>query len=181
MKEEGKIKVIGQSAYSYEQFLRVCPVTKPEVLQLPYNAMQSPFDRAEENIFKWADERDLGIVMFGTYAMGLLLGKYDQQHPPKFEAGDIRSVREIFDLDFINKLTPAIKKLKEKFGDTIADLASAANQYALTRSAHAVAIPGFKNEGQVEINFHTMGKRLSEEEAGYIRSVLQPFKHTAQV
>jgi len=177
MKEEGKIKVIGQSAYAYEQFLRVCPVTKPEVLQLPYNAMQSPFDRAEEDIFRWADEQNLGIVMFGTYAMGLLLGKYDRQHPPKFDAGDIRSVREIFDLDFINKLTPAIKKLKDKFGDTIADLASAANQYALTRSEHAVAIPGFKNERQVEINFHTMDKQLNEEEAEYITSVLQPFKH----
>jgi len=176
MKAEGKIRVIGQSAYGYDQFLRVCPVTRPEVLQLPYNAMQSPFDHADKNIFKWADEQNLGIVMFGTYAMGLLLGKYDQQHPPKFDAGDIRSVREIFDMDFVNRLTPAIKKLKVKFGNTIADLASAANQYALTKSEHAVAIPGFKNERQVEINFSTMGKRLSEEEAGFIESILQPFK-----
>ncbi len=177
MKEEGKIRVIGQSAYSYDQFLRVCPVSQPEVLQLPFNAMQSPFDMPENNIFKWADENDLGVVMFGTYAMGMLLGKYGSQNPPKFEAGDIRGVREIFEMEFINRFEPAINKLKKKFGDSVTDLARIANQYALSRSANAVTIPGFKNAGQVEKNFNTMSKPLSGDEIAYVDSVLSEFRN----
>ena len=177
MKKEGKIRIIGQSAYSIEQFLRVCPITLPEVLQLPYNAIKSPFDTPETNIFKWADENDLGIVMFGTYAMGLLLGKYNAQNPPKFDEGDIRSVRENFETDFINKLEPAIEQLKSRFGADTISLARIANQYALSRSKHAVTIPGFKNAGQVDSNFRTMGELLTDDDIEFIAKLFQSFKN----
>jgi len=177
MKEEGKIRVIGQSAYGFDDFQRVCPVTKPEVLQLPFNAIQSPFDAPDQNIFKWADENKLGIVMFGTYAMGMLLGKYSLENPPKFDAGDIRAVREIFGKEFMNRFEPAINKLKEKFGEGVVNLARIANQYALSRSANAVTIPGFKNAGQVEKNFSTMSEPLSGDEIAYVDSVLKEFRN----
>ncbi|TFG95277.1 MAG: aldo/keto reductase [Calditrichales bacterium] len=176
MKEEGKIRVVGQSAYSYDQFLHVCPVTKPEVLQLPFNAMRSPFDTRETDIFKWADQNQLGVVMFGTYAMGLLLGKYDPKNPPKFDQGDIRAMNENFTGDFLNKLDPVILRFKERFGDNTEDLAMAANQYALSKSEHAVAIPGFKNDSQVASNFETMKRTLTEDDIQFISENLNVFK-----
>lgn len=44
-KQEGKVRVIGQSAYSYGDFQRFCPVTQPDVLQLPYSAPGGGFTR----------------------------------------------------------------------------------------------------------------------------------------
>jgi aryl-alcohol dehydrogenase-like predicted oxidoreductase len=176
LKEEGKIRFIGQSAYSKDQFLDVYPVTKPDILQLPFNALNSPFDTKETDIFSWADEHDLGIVMFGTYAMGLLLGKYDPLNPPKFDEGDIRSERENFAPDFIKKLGPSLEELKKKFGSDTQTLAWLANQYALHKSKNAVAIPGFKNAGQVEGNYKTMYRALAVEEIDFMTEVFKEFK-----
>lgn len=175
-KEDGKIRFIGQSAYSLDQFQEVCPVTKPDILQLPYNAINSPFDSPETDIFSWADEQDLGIVMFGTYAMGLLLGKYDTDNPPKFDEGDIRSERENFSVEFIKSLGPALQRIKDKFGSDPQTLAWVANQYAIHKSKNAVAIPGFKNPQQVESNFNTMLRALSIEEIEFVTEVFKEFK-----
>jgi aryl-alcohol dehydrogenase-like predicted oxidoreductase len=176
LKKEGKIRAVGQSAYSLEQFKRAVPVVKPEVLQLPYNALSSPFDKPEEDVFKWADERDLGIVMFGTYAKGLLLGKYDHKNPPQFERGDIRENSDQFKKDFLQKLEPALNSLRRNFGEAQSDLARIANQYALSRSQNAVAIPGFKNMQQVKDNFETMGYPLSGPEKAKVEEIFAVFK-----
>ncbi len=176
LKEEGKIRVIGQSAYSYEQFLKVCPVTGPEVLQLPYNALRSPFDTPETDIFTWADQRDMGLVLFGSYAKGVLLGKYNPDNPPQFDVGDIRNRVEDFGAEFLRRLSDALDKLRTRFGESAEELARVANQYALSKSKHAVVIPGFKNERQVTVNAGTMGKPLSREECLLIEEVMNIFK-----
>jgi len=176
LKEEGKIRFIGQSAYSKDQFLKVCLVTNPDILQLPFNAINSPFDKVESDIFSWADERNLGIVMFGTFAMGILLGKYNSANPPKFDKGDIRNERENFSPDFISKLGPAFDTLKDRFGSDTQTLAWVANQYAIHKSKNAVAIPGFKNADQVESNYKTMYRALAVEEIDFITEVFKEFK-----
>lgn len=176
LKSEGKIRVVGQSAYTYEQFTRVCPVTKPEVLQLPYNALRSPFDTPETDIFKWADNQNLGIVVFGGYAKGLLTGKYDASKPPTFGHGDIRVNVELFKEEFLKKIEPALEKLRSRFGEDQQNLARIANQYALTKSEHVVAIPGFKNVAQVESNYQTMGQGITKDDFDYIIDCLKIFK-----
>jgi aryl-alcohol dehydrogenase-like predicted oxidoreductase len=176
LREEGKIRFIGQSAYSMDQFINVCPVTKPEILQLPFNALKSPFDTPANDIFSWADKNEFGVVMFGTYAMGLLLGKYDSKNPPKFDKGDIRNERENFVPDFIKKVEPALEQLKDKFGTDEQTLAWVANQYALHKSKNAIAIPGFKNARQVESNYKTMYRPLGVDEIAYVSGVFKDFK-----
>jgi myo-inositol catabolism protein IolS len=176
LKEQGKFRVLGQSAYSYADFLRVWQVNKAEVLQLPYNAMRSPFDAESDNIFRLADENDLGVVMFGTYAKGLLLGKYDPKNPPQFEPGDIRGNVADFNQSFLEKLEPALNKLRERFGNDSQQLARVANQYAISRSKNAVPIPGFKNARQVESNANTGGQPLNKEEVQFVTEVFASFK-----
>jgi len=177
LKKEGKIRVIGQSAYDFDKFVQLLPSTQAEVLQLPYNALKSPFDSPEKNIFKWADSHDLGLVLFGTYAKGLLLDKYNPQNPPQFERGDIRNSYDDFKAEFIKRLQPALAQIKKRFGPDPQILALVCNQYALSKSAHAVIIPGFKNKMQMEINSATMGKHLSPEDLQYITRVFGEFKN----
>jgi aryl-alcohol dehydrogenase-like predicted oxidoreductase len=176
LKEEGKIRVIGQSAYSFKQFLRVCHTTQPQVLQLPYNALSSPFDTSKVDIFSWAAENDLGVVMFGAYAKGILLGKYDENHLPQLESGDVRVRTGEFKADFLKHLKQALNRLRDRFGGDLEDLARVANQYALSKSESAVVIPGFKNERQVSVNTATMNKPLTTDEIKFVESVFESFK-----
>ena len=176
LKQEGKFRVLAQSAYDFEKFVQLVPVTGAEVLQLPYNALKSPFDHPDKNIFKWADSHNLGLVLFGTYAKGLLLDKYDPQHPPQFERGDIRGNYDDFKIDFIKQLKPVLEKVKKRFGDDRQILAQVFNQFALSRSPSAVVIPGFKNTKQMEMNAATMGKPLQAGDIEFIAGLFAEFK-----
>jgi myo-inositol catabolism protein IolS len=177
LKQEGKIRVLGQSAYDFEKITQLIPITKAEVLQLPYNALKSPFDHPDKNIFKWADNYDLGLVLFGTYAKGLLLDKYDSKNPPQFERGDIRNTYDDFKTEFIKRLKPVLARAKKRFGEEEHILARVFNQFALSRSRNAVVIPGFKNVQQVETNAATMGKRLHPDEIEFITELFAEFKN----
>ncbi len=43
LKEEGKVRLIGQSAYSHEDFQKLIPRVKPDALQSYANAMERIF------------------------------------------------------------------------------------------------------------------------------------------
>jgi myo-inositol catabolism protein IolS len=96
LQKEGKVRAIGQSAYSYADFMRVCPVTRPDVLQFHYNAFGNEFDQPTTDLFRWAEEQNLGMVLFSPLAQGLLLDKFDPENPPRFGEGDIRSSNQAY-------------------------------------------------------------------------------------
>ena len=171
LQTEGKVRVIGQLAYGYHDFLRVCPVTRPDVLQFGYSAFGSGFDKPETNIFRWAEAQNLGMVLFGPLAQGLLLDKFDPENPPKFGDGDIRGggyTRERL-LDTRRRLQP----LKERFGGEVQDLVRVALQYALAQSPLACVIPGFKNARQVDSNAEAAAPPLTADEGAFVKQALQ--------
>jgi len=171
LQTEGKVRVIGQSAYGYGDFLRVCPITRPDVLQFGYSAFGSGFDKPETNIFRWAEGQNLGMVLFGPLAQGLLLDKFDPEDPPKFGEGDIRGSghsRERL-LDLRRRLQP----LKDRFGSEVQDLVRVALQYALAQSPLACVIPGFKNARQVDSNAQASAPPLTADEVAFVKQTLQ--------
>ncbi|MFC5648832.1 aldo/keto reductase [Paenibacillus solisilvae] len=173
LQKEGKVRVIGQSAYSYGDFMRVCPVTRPDVLQFHYNAFGNQFDQEKTNLFQWADEQNLGIVLFGPLAQGLLLDKFDPDHPPQFGEGDIRSGNQAFTKERLLEIRSRLQPVKERFGSEVRDLVRVAIQYPLAQSSNACVIPGFKNASQVESNASGAGQPLSAEDVSFIRRVLR--------
>ncbi|ACT00154.1 aldo/keto reductase [Paenibacillus sp. JDR-2] len=172
LQKEGKVRVIGQSAYGYADFMRVCPVTRPDVLQFHYNAFGNEFDRESTNLFRWAEEQNLGMVLFGPLAQGLLLDKFDPEHPPKFGEGDIRSTNQSYSKERLLEIRRQLQPLKEHFGDNTQDLVRAAIQYALAQSPNACVIPGFKNIRQVESNAKAAGEPLTTQEVELIQQAL---------
>lgn len=173
LKDEGKVRVVGQSTYSYADFRRVCPVTQPGVLQFHYNALTPTYDRPEADLFAWAEEQGYGMVLFGPLGQGLLLDKYDPENPPRFGAGDMRGPRGRFTAEKLRALKPKLARLKERFGETTGDLVRVALQYCLARSPNCCVIPGFKNARQVESNAAAAGKPLTDDDVAFIRKVLQ--------
>jgi aryl-alcohol dehydrogenase-like predicted oxidoreductase len=171
LKDEGKIRLIGQSAYSNEDFHKLIPIVKPDVIQSYANAMETIFIEDNSPTRKLMEDNQISFVAFRPVGQGLLLDKYKKENPPRFEDGDHRKGLERFSVQSLSKLEPGLNKLKEKFGSGIEDLARAALQYLLHYKFMGAVIPGFRNLRQVQVNLSAMDKPLTDEEFEFVKSV----------
>jgi len=173
VQREGKIRAIGQSAYSFADFQRVCPVVRPSVVQFSYSALGSDYDHPDTDLFAWAEGQGYGIVLFSPLAQGLLLDKFDPANPHRFGEGDIRAAGDRFTAENLTRLRERLAPIKARFGATPRDLARVALQVALARSPNACVIPGFKTPAQVEINLAGAGQPLTAADVAFVRRHLQ--------
>ncbi|MGH7739165.1 MAG: aldo/keto reductase [bacterium] len=169
LKQEGKIRLIGQSAYSAADFTRLVPKVQPDLLQSWANVMDDQFIRAGSPVRKLLDERKMSFVAFSPLNQGVLVGKFDPKNPPKFEAGDHRLGDQRFTSEALLKIQPKIEQLKTRFGGEVKDLARVALQYLLSHPVVACVIPGFRNPNQVQVNLSGADKPLSTEDVDFIR------------
>ena len=176
--DEGKVRFIGQSAYTQEDFERLIPKVDPDVLQGKAHMLDLKMIGPRSRVAKMIQERDLGFVAFSPMAQGLLLDKYSVDDPPVFPEGDNRSRSLWFKAEFLRLLEPKLTALKERFGTGTADLVRASLQYLLSYAAVSCVIPGFRNRRQVEMDLGAAGRALSEEDA---RWVYELFEDLAQV
>lgn len=168
LKKEGKIRLIGQSAYSSNDFVKLVPKVKPDVLQSWAHIMDDQFIREGTPVRKLLDEKKMSFVAFSPLNQGILLGKFDPQNPPKFEEGDHRKGDNRFTTEFLLGVQPKIEKLKSRFGKDVKDLARVALQYLLANPVVCCVIPGFRNLSQVEINLAGKDKPLTAEDVKFI-------------
>ncbi len=177
LKEEGKIRLIGQSAYKHEDFVKLIPKVKPDVIQSFASALDDRFIRENTPTRKLCEENQISFIAFGPLGQGILLGKYSKDNPPKFEPGDHRANSERFKPEYLAKVEPKIELLKSKFGSDLESLARAALQYVLYHPTVAAVIPGFRNLRQVMINLSAMDKPLTEDEFNFIQKVFADFQN----
>jgi len=169
LREEGKIRLIGLSAYSDEHFTRLVPKVRPDVLQSWAHSMDDQFIREGTPVRQLLDERKMSFVAFSPLNQGILLGKFNPKKPPKFDFGDHRKGDKRFSAKELKKVEPKIKKLKARFGKDGKDLARAALQYLLANPVVACVIPGFRNLNQVQINLAGQDNPLKTADVDFIR------------
>lgn len=177
LRDEGKIRLIGLSARKDEDFRRLVPITKPEVLQSFSNALDNRYLGEGKPVRILLEENHISFVAFGPVAQGLLLGKYDKKNLPKFEDGDHRKNSPRFTVEYLEKLEPKIEMLKQKFGSNVEDLSRAALQYLLHYQVVGAVIPGFRNLKQVMINLDAADKPLTDEEFNFIKELFVGFSY----
>lgn len=186
--EEGKIRWIGMRGphvYSpfrgiqdttkenkYERFLNIAPLVDPAVIQVRYNMISPTFDRPETDLFAWAQQRNIGVVINKPVGQGLLLDKYDPLNPPAFPPGDHRRQKQWFQTQGLALLRKRLTLLKERFGGTTADLVRVALQYCLARSSQAVAVVGFTTPQHVAMNLAIAHQELSDDDIRFIRATM---------
>ncbi|GAB4319832.1 MAG: aldo/keto reductase [Candidatus Sumerlaeia bacterium] len=173
LRDEGKIRLIGLSAYSARDFERLVPRIRPNCLQSWAHALDDQFIRPGMPVPRLMKEHNISFVAFGPLAQGLLLDKYDPSRPPTFEEGDHRRNSDRFKKENLEKIQPGLAKLKERFGASTADLARVALQFVLAHDTVGCVIPGFRNRRQVEINLGAAGRPLSAEDVAFIRKAFQ--------
>ena len=171
LRDEGKVRLIGQSAYSNEEFQKLIPKVKPDVIQSWANAMETPFVEGGSPTRKLMEENNISFVAFRPLGQGLLLDRYHKDNPPTFEDGDHRKGLKRFSVEKLAELEPKLELLKGKFGSTIEDLARMSLQYLLYYKFMGAVIPGFRNLKQVKVNLSAMDKPLTDEEFEFINQV----------
>jgi myo-inositol catabolism protein IolS len=173
---EGKVRAIGQSAYSVEDFERAVPVVKPHALQNKANLRYDEMIRPGSPLQALMEKHGCSFVAFGPLDQGVLLDKFDPDNPPKFAEGEYRLNRTDFNAKTLRDVRSKLAKVKEHFrvgaGDATPALSSIASRWVLAHPNVCSAIPGFRNERQAVCNLHAASDPpMSEADAGWLRKV----------
>jgi aryl-alcohol dehydrogenase-like predicted oxidoreductase len=176
LKDEGKIRMIGQSAYSHDDFIKLIPKVKPEVIQAFASAVDDRFIQEGSPTRKLLDEHQISFIAFGPLSQGILLGKYNSANPPMFEAGDHRARSLRFKPENLKQIEPKVEKLKARFGSSNSELSRVALQYLLFYKQVGAVIPGFRNLEQVKSNLSGTDNPLTEDEFNYIKEIFSDDK-----
>ncbi len=147
LQRDGKVRAYGVSTSDFEYLQAFNADGGCATLQIDYSILNRT---AEADIFPYCQEHNIGVIVRGPLAMGILTGKFGPN--TQFGEGDFRQrwqetpkEREIYlqDLAKAEKLRPLAE------GRTMAQLAL---QFVMTHPAVTVVIPGAKTIKQLEDN-----------------------------
>ncbi len=170
LQEQGKVRAYGVSTSDFEYLKAFNADNKASSLQIDYSILNRT---PEKNIFPYTMEKDIGVLVRGPLAMGIITGKFSDD--VEFEEGDFRN-RWLENEDeheiFLNDLAK-VEKLKQLAdGRTLAQLAI---QFVMHHPAVTAAIPGAKRISQLKENLKAaLLPPLTDEEIDLIDSITPP-------
>jgi aryl-alcohol dehydrogenase-like predicted oxidoreductase len=147
LKAQGKVRAYGVSTSDFEYLKQFNADGGCSALQIDYSILNRT---PEEDIFPYCLEHNIGVIVRGPLAMGILTGKFNRD--TKFGPDDWRrrwqensDERATYHLDLAK-----VDQLKEMFPDRT--LAQVSLQFAMAHPAVSTVIPGAKNIRQLNEN-----------------------------
>jgi aryl-alcohol dehydrogenase-like predicted oxidoreductase len=141
---EGKIRFVGVSNYDTRQMSAFQQVRPIDTVQPPYHLFRRDIERS---VLPFAGEHDIGVMVYGPLAHGLLTGRMTEA--TTFAPDDWRSNSRDFRGDAFRQNIQIVRELQDfawSRGTTVAQLAIA---WTLAHPAVGVAIVGARNLHQV--------------------------------
>lgn len=171
LQEAGKIRAYGVSTSNFDYLKAFNANGGTASLQIDYSILNRT---PEKEIFPYCLENNIGVIIRGPLAMGILTGKFSPDH--QFESTDFRN-RWLDNPDekevFLNDLEK-VEKLKALSNEE-RSLTQLAIQFVLQHEAVTTVIPGAKTKDQfVETAGVAEMGRLSETEIAYLNEVTPP-------
>jgi aryl-alcohol dehydrogenase-like predicted oxidoreductase len=155
---EGKVRHIGVSNYAAAQLAEFARTRPVETLQPPYHLFRRD---AEAEVLPYAREHDLGVLVYGPLAHGLLTGSMDEH--TTFAADDWRSQSSVFEGEAFRRNLETVRELErfaaDELGTSVAQLAVA---WTLANPAVHVAIVGARSPRHIEESVGAAELRLGE-------------------
>lgn len=174
LKAQGKIRAYGVSTSDYAYLQEFNREGGCSALQIDYSILNRT---SESDCIQYCHDRNIGIVVRGALAMGILTGKFSSG--TQFEETDFRKAwindpeqNKTFrdDLNTVKQLKTVLKHGPE--GQTLAQLAL---RFVLANPAVSMVIPGGKNARQMEQNLSVLEMPpLSQEEQQAIDAIVPP-------
>ncbi|MCX7968940.1 MAG: aldo/keto reductase, partial [Armatimonadetes bacterium] len=168
LKEQGKIRAYGISTNSLEALQRFNKLGTCATCQLDYSIL----NRApERDLLPYCQERNIGVIVRGPLAKGVLAGKFT---PDTIFTDEVRrSWNEGQRREKFLKQLQIVERLRFLERDN-RTMAQAALQFVLSHPAVSCAIPGAKSPQQAEANASAGDGTLTPEELAAINEVVQP-------
>jgi aryl-alcohol dehydrogenase-like predicted oxidoreductase len=143
----GKIRSYGVSTSNFEYLKAFNQDNQAATLQIDYSILHRT---PEKEIFQYCQEKELGILVRGPLAMGILTGKFTAE--TKFPRGDFRR-RWHENADEYRIFLEDLKKVEQlRLIAKDRTLAQLALQFAFAHAGVTCVIPGAKNEKQLREN-----------------------------
>jgi aryl-alcohol dehydrogenase-like predicted oxidoreductase len=167
MVDAGKIRHVGVSNFDAAQmadFARTRPV---ETLQPPYHLFRREI---EAELLPYAEEHDIGVLVYGPLAHGLLTGAMSER--TRFAPDDWRSQSPMFHGEgYLRNLETvrALQRFALGRGHTVAQVAIA---WTLANPAVDVAIVGSRRAAHVEESVGALEVELDDEDLAAIEGIV---------
>ncbi|HEX3425764.1 MAG TPA: aldo/keto reductase [Acidimicrobiales bacterium] len=163
----GKIRHVGVSNYSSKQMDELANFGPVETDQPPYHMFRRDI---EEEVLPYAVEHDIGVLVYGPLAHGLLSGRMNSQ--TRFAPDDWRSKSSDFTGQTFRQNLEVIQKLRAFGDDRGMSLPTLAVAWAISNPAVDVAIVGARQPGDLTDTAAAAGVPLSEADRAQIDGIL---------
>lgn len=170
LQKDGKVRAHGLSTSDFDYLRAFNEDNDCATLQIDYSILNRT---AEAKIFPYCQKHDIGVLVRGPLAMGILTGKFTPE--TRFGEGDFRR-RWHEDPDenrtFLNDLDN-VERLKPLAGGR--NLAQMALRFSVSHPAVSVSIPGAKTPAQLHENLKAATlPPLTGEEMALIDAITPP-------
>jgi len=162
--QSGKARYIGLSNFTPAEITQVMEIRRIDVLQYGYNLFDQ---RMAKFVFPLAQEHQIGMMVYGSLAYGLLTGVFTPE--TKFGDNDWRrhgggnfSLKLFAEGVFQRNLTVVdeIQKIADYLGKSLPQLAL---NWVLSNPTVSTALVGARRISEVEDNMGAIGWQLSDE------------------
>lgn len=169
LKEQGIIGHIGASNLTKEQIAEAEQCTEFEVYQPQFSMLA----RENEETIRWAHEKGIGVMAYGSLSGGLLTGRY--RTVEKYETMDNRN--RFYGRFFQEPVFSRVMQLLEVM-QTIADrhnaeIAEVALNWSRQKPFIDTCIVGAQKRSRVEGNLKCLNWELTEEEMGILDAAIR--------
>lgn len=168
LQKAGKVKAYGVSTSDFDYLQAFSQDGNCATLQIDYSILNRT---AEEKILPYCQEQEIGVIVRGALAMGILTGKFTPE--TRFPEGDFRRRWHENDDEyqtFLNDLQ-TVEELEPLAQDR--SLAQLALQFVLAHPAVSTVIPGIKNTKQAQANIEAgQLEPLTSQELAEINAVV---------
>jgi aryl-alcohol dehydrogenase-like predicted oxidoreductase len=166
--DEGKIRHVGVSNFDASQIDRFARKRPVETVQPPYHLLRRDI---ESELLPYAREHDIGVLVYGPLAHGLLTGALDED--TRFAPDDWRSGAPFFTGEAYRRNLQAVRELErfasEELGSSVSRLAIA---WTLANPAVHVAIVGARRQAHIEESIAAAELSLSETDLEQIDRIM---------
>jgi aryl-alcohol dehydrogenase-like predicted oxidoreductase len=164
---EGKIRHVGVSNFGVAQMAEFARTRPVETLQPPYHLFRR---EAEADVLPYAHEHDIGVLVYGTLAHGLLTGAMSEN--TTFADDDWRSHSPLFEGETFERNLTTVGDLERFARDRDHTVSQLAIAWTLANPSVDVAIVGSRHASHIEDSVGALEMHLSAEDMTEIDSLM---------
>ena len=164
--DEGKIRHVGVSNFDAAQMAEFARTRPVETLQPPYHLFRR---EVEAEVLPYCREHDIGVLVYGPLAHGLLSGTIDED--TTFPEDDWRGQSDLFQGENLKRNVEVVRRLDELAHESGRKVSQLALAWVLANPAVHVAIVGTRNADHIAESIEAADIELSDSELARIDEI----------